>query len=133
MATSVEKRSEETSVLGAVVDVLDAGQRVILDRIELLSIEVRAAGSSALASLIFVLCGLGLLLVGWVAANALAVVLIARIWTSAEGLAAVAGVNLAGGALAVLLARRRAATAAAPARHTNGHDPEAASEGGARA
>ncbi|MBY0275488.1 phage holin family protein [Candidatus Binatia bacterium] len=120
-------------MIGAVVDVLDAGQRVILDRIELLSIEVRAAGSSALASLAFVLFGLGLLLVGWVAGNALAVVLIARIWSSAEGLAVVAGVNLAGGALALLLARRRATAAAAPARNTNGHDAEASSEGGATA
>lgn len=127
----MEKRGEETSVLGAVVDMLDAGQRVILDRIELLSIEVRAAGSSALASVVFVLCGLGLLLVGWVAANALAVVLIARTWSSAEGLGIVAGVNLVGGTIALLLARRRAAAAVAVSAK-NDHDAELASERGAR-
>lgn len=128
----IEKRAEETSVLGAVVDVLDAGQRVLLDRIELLSIEFRAAGASALSSLVLVLCGLGLLLVGWVAASGLAVVLIGRIWSSAEGLAVVAGVNVMGGAVALLLARRRAKTAV-PGRITKEHDAERASEGGVRA
>jgi hypothetical protein len=132
VAIPIEKRADEPSMLGAVVDVLDAGQRVILDRIELLAVEVRAAGSSALASLAFVLCGLGLLLVGWVAANALAVVLIARVWTHAEGIGIVAAVNLVAGAIALLLARR-GSSGAAPARSANHHDAPAASNGGATA
>ena len=131
MAIPIEKRSDENSVVGAVIDVFDAGQRVILDRIELLAIEARAAGSSALASLAFLLCGLGLLLVGWVAANALAVVLIARVWGHAEGIAIVAGVNLVAGAIALLLARRRGTSV--PARSAHHDDAPAASNGGATA
>lgn len=130
MAIPIEKRSEETSVLGAVVDVLDAGQRVLLDRIELLTVETRHAGSSALASLAFLLCGLGLLLVGWVAANALAIVLIARVWSPAEGIAIVAGVNLLAGTIALLIARRRGENVI-PARAANDHEAAHAANGGA--
>jgi hypothetical protein len=132
LAIPIEKRAEEPSMLGAVVDVFDAGQRVILDRIELLAVEVRAAGSSALASLAFVLFGLGLLLVGWVAANALAVVLIARVWSHAEGIGIVAVVNLLAGAIALLLARRGGRTSV-PASSANHQDATAASNGGATA
>jgi hypothetical protein len=107
VAIPIEKQREETSVVAAVVDVLDAGQRVLLDRIELLSVEARAAGSTALTSFAYVLFGLGLLLVGWVATNALAIVLIARIWSHAEAIGLVAVVNLAAGTAALLLARRR--------------------------
>lgn len=131
MAISVEKQhAEESSVIGAVVDVFDAGQRVVLDRIELLSVEARAAGSNALASLAFLLCGLGLLLVGWVATNALAIVLIARIWSPAEGIAVVAAVNLLAGTIALLVARRRGSVVL-PGRGTNDHDAAGASNGGA--
>ncbi len=131
MAIPVEKRrAEETSVLGAVVDVLDAGQRVLLDRIELLSVEARAAGSGALASLAFVLCGVGLLLVGWVAANALAVVLLARVWSHAEGIGAVAGFNLLAGAIALVLARRRSERLV-PKPDRNDHDAATANGGAA--
>lgn len=134
MAISVEKQhAEESSVIGAVVDVFDAGQRVVLDRIELLSVEARAAGSNALASLAFLLFGLGLLLVGWVAANALAIVLIARVWSHAEGIAVVAGVNLLAGIIALLRARRRGSDVL-PGRRTNDHDaPGASTNGGATA
>ena len=119
-------------MIGAVVDVFDAGQRVVLDRIELLSVEARAAGSSALSSLAFLLFGLGLLLVGWVATNALAIVLIARIWSPAEGIAVVAGVNLLAGTIALLIARRRGGDVL-PGRSTNDHDAAGASNGGATA
>lgn len=131
MAIPSERHSGETSVIGAVVDVVDAGQRVLLDRIELLSLEARAAGSGVVASLAFLLCGLGLLMVGWVAANALAILLIARVWSPAEGFAIVAGVNLAAGLTALLLARRRS-TSVLPTR-TNDHDAAQASNGGATA
>lgn len=116
----------------AIVDVLDAGQRVLLDRIELLSLEARAAGAGALASLAFLLCGLGLLLVGWVAANALAIVLIARTWSPAEGIALVAGVNLAAGTAALVLARRRS-TSVLAARGNHDHGAARAANGGATA
>lgn len=127
MAISVDKQREETSVVAAVVDVLDAGQRVLLDRIELLSVEARAAGTNVLASLAFMLCGLGLLLVGWVATNALAIVLLARIWDHAMAIGIVAAVNLLAGAIALLIAKRRGkevlpshAGDAQPAPATNG-------------
>ena len=107
----IEKHREETSVVAAVVDVLDAGQRVLLDRIELLSVEARAAGSNALASLAFLLAGLGLLLIGWVAINAVAVVLLAPLWSHAAAIGLVAAVNLVAGATALALARRRGASA----------------------
>lgn len=130
MPIPIERRPDEPSVASAIVEVLDAGQRVVLDRIELLALEARAAGAGAIASLAFLMCGLGLLLVGWVAANALVIVLIARTWTPAEGIALVAGVNLAAGAVALVLARRRG-TSVLPARGNHRHDAADAANGGA--
>ena len=130
MPIPIERRADEPSVASAIVEVLDAGQRVVLDRIELLALEARAAGAGAIASLAFLMCGLGLLLVGWVAANALVIVLIARTWTPAEGIALVAGVNLAAGAVALVLARRRG-TSMLPARINPRHDAAEAANGGA--
>ncbi len=113
----------------AIVEVLDAGQRVLLDRMELLSLEARAAGAGALTSFALLMCGLGLLLVGWLAANALVIVLIARTWTPAEGIALVAGVNLAAGGIALVLARRQS-TSMLSARSNTDHDAARAANGG---
>lgn len=131
MPIPIDRPSGEPTVAAAIIDVLDAGQRVVLDRIELLSLEARAAGAGALASLAFLLCGLGLLMVGWVAANALVIVLIARTWTPAEGIALVSGVNLAAGGIALVLARR-SRTGVLPARGNYDHDAAGAANGGAR-
>ena len=132
MPIPIERRADEPSVASAIVEVLDAGQRVVLDRIELLALEARAAGAGAIASLAFLMCGLGLLLVGWVAANALVIVLIARTWTPAEGIALVAGVNLAAGAVALVLARRRGTRSVLPALGNHRHDAADAANGGAK-
>ena len=106
MASPAEQQRSETSVIGAVIDVLDAGQRVVIDRIELASVEARAALGGAFASLALVLFGLAFLLVGWVAGNIVAVLLLEQSWTRIQALALVASVNLLVGAVALLLARR---------------------------
>lgn len=110
MAIVAEKQREETSVIAAVVDVLDAGQRVILDRVELAMIEAKAAVANTLASLALLLFGLGLLLVGWVGANVVGVLILARSWTNAQAVALAALVNLVAGGLALILAKRRVET-----------------------
>jgi len=97
-------------VIAAVVDVLDAGQRVILDRVELAMIEAKAAVANTLASLALLLFGLGLLLVGWVGANVVGVLILARSWTNAQAVALAALVNLVAGGLALILAKRRVET-----------------------
>lgn len=129
MPIPIERRSEEPSVAAAIVEVLDAGQRVLLDRMELLSLEARAAGAGALTSFALLMCGLGLLLVGWLAANALVIVLIARTWSPAEGIALVAGVNLAAGGITLVLARRQS-TSMLSARSNTDHDAARAANGG---
>jgi len=110
VAIVAEKQREETSVIAAVVDVLDAGQRVILDRVELAMIEAKAAVANTLASLALLLFGLGLLLVGWVGANVVGVLILARSWTNAQAVALAALVNLVAGGLALILAKRRVET-----------------------
>jgi hypothetical protein len=96
-------------LIAAVVDVLDAGQRVLLDRMELAVIEVRAGARSAVASFALVLAGLALLLVGWVASNIVGVLLIEPHLTRAQAIAIAALVNFVVGGIALLLARPRAA------------------------
>lgn len=94
-------------MIAALVDVLDAGQRVLLDRVGLLSIETRAALANTLASLALLLFGLSLVLVGWIAGNAVAILLLARSWSQAAAIALAAVVNLIVGGGALWLARRR--------------------------
>ena len=108
MGSPAEKH-EDTSLIESVVDVLEAGQRVLLDRVELLSVEARLLVSSAVTSLALALVGLGLLLVGWVAANVFVILTLApAYWTHAQAIALVAAVNVVCGAAALAIARRQA-------------------------
>lgn len=109
MGSPAEKH-EDASLIESVVDVLEAGQRVLLDRLELLSVEARLLISSSVASLVLLLGGLALLLVGWVAANVFVILTLAPYWNHAQATALVAGVNLAFGVIALMIARRRAAS-----------------------
>lgn len=102
----------DESLLTAVVDVLDASQKIVLDRIDLAWIEGRSAATALATALVLALLGLAFLLVGWCALNACAVLLLAGVLTTAQSLGVVAGVNLVVGAIALVLARRRADTRA---------------------
>ena len=107
VASPAEKEREETSLIAAVVDVLDAGQRVLIDRIELAVVEARVGAGTALTSFALVLFGLALLLVGWIAANAVGILFLERYWARAEAISVAALVNFVAGGVALLLARRR--------------------------
>jgi len=119
------ERTRDVSLIESVIDVVEAGQRVLLDRIELLSLEARAMASDAAASLGLMLAGLGLLLVGWLALNVCVVLTLGPLWSHAHATGLVAAVDVALGALALALARRRSTRRAAHAA------PEARSPGGA--
>jgi hypothetical protein len=106
MPSPIEKR-EESSLIESIVDVVEAGQRVLVDRIELLSVEARLLATSSLTSLAFVFAGLGFLLVGWVAANIFVVLTLARFWNQEHAVALVAVVNVLAGGLALGAAKRR--------------------------
>jgi hypothetical protein len=103
-----ERQPDDGSLIAAVVDVLDAGQRVLVDRLELAIIETRAGARSAAMSMAFVVTGLGLLLLGWVATNAVGILLLGKYLTEVQAFAVAALVNFAAGGGALLMARARA-------------------------
>lgn len=107
MGNPAEKPRDE-SLLESVVDVVEAGQRVVVDRLELLSLEARVLVRDAATSLALLLSGLGLLLAGWVALNVFMVLILAGRWGYAPATALVASFDLIAGASALLVARRRA-------------------------
>lgn len=113
--SSTAEKTRDVSLIESVIDVVEAGQRVLLDRIELLSLEARAMASDAVASLGLLLAGLGLLLVGWLALNVCIVLALGPLWSHAQATALVAAIDVALGAGALALARRRSARRAAPA------------------
>jgi len=104
---STAEKARDVSLIESVIDVVEAGQRVLLDRIELLSLEARAMASDAVASLGLLLAGLGLLLVGWLAVNVCVVLTLGPLWSYAQATALVAAFDVALGAGALALARRR--------------------------
>jgi hypothetical protein len=112
--SSTAEKVRDVSLVESVIDVIEAGQRVLLDRIELLSLEARAMASNAVASLGFLLAGLGLLLVGWLAVNVCVVLTLGPLWSYARATALVAGIDVALGVTALVLARRRAAPRSVP-------------------
>jgi len=124
MGSPVEKPRDE-SLIKSVVDVVEAGQRVLVDRLELLSLEARILVRDATATLALLMTGLGLLLAGWVALNVFAVLSLATYWGHARATAVVAAADLVAGAVALALARRRAGRLGARA----GAGGESASEG----
>jgi hypothetical protein len=105
LASPAEKQRDDTSLIAAVVDLIDAGQRVLIDRIELALVETRAGARGALTSFALLLFGLALLLVGWVAANAVGVLYLEQYWARPQAIAAAALVNFVAGSVALLLAR----------------------------
>ena len=106
VASPAEKQRDDTSLIAAVVDLIDAGQRVLIDRIELALVETRAGARSALTSFALVLFGLALLLVGWLATNVVGVLYLERYWARPQAIAVAALVNFVAGGIALLLARR---------------------------
>lgn len=129
LASPAENRHEDPSLITAVVDALDAGQRIVLDRIELAVVDASAGARSALASFALVLAGLGLLLVGWIATNAVGILILDQYLTSSAAIGAAAVVNFLFGAAALLLARRRGIAAGAELTDRNGHGTGAAARG----
>ncbi len=105
--SSTAERSRDVSLIESVIDVVEVGQRVLLDRIELLSLEARAMASGAVASLGLLLAGLGLLLVGWLAVNVCVVLTLGPTWSYARAAGLVAAIDVALGGAALALARRR--------------------------
>lgn len=112
VASPAEKQRDDTSLIAAVVDVLDAGQRVLIDRVELALVETRAGARSALTSFALVLFGIALLLVGWVATNAVGVLYLERYCARPQAIGVAALVNFVAGGIALLLARRNGTTVA---------------------
>jgi len=124
-----EKQRADTSLVAAVVDVLDAGQRVVLDRIELALVEARATARGAVTSIALAIAGIGMLLVGWIAANAVGVLFLERYLTRAQAFGVAALVNFAVGGGALLLARRGLRNASDPTKNHDGHANGAAHGG----
>jgi hypothetical protein len=78
------------SVLPALVDVVEAGQRVLLDRIELLRLDFRQAVDRGINAGIVFACGAVLLVAAWLASMAALVLYLNRWITPEASLAAVA-------------------------------------------
>ena len=102
-----EKYSQR-SVVESLIDVIEAGHRVIVDRIDLGRVEA----SEALADLVREIGGYGVaivfLLFGWLALQAAAVAALTPRIGLPPSLAGAAGVNLLAGVVVLALTRRSA-------------------------
>lgn len=128
-APSPTGEGRDDSLIAAVVDVLDAGQKVLLDRIDLAWVEGRAVVASTLVGFALVIVGLAFLLVGWCALNAVGVLVLSNTFLLPQAIGLIAAVNLAAGAVALVLARRRTRSIAGHAGPESGHEDRPA-EGG---
>ncbi|HEY8517646.1 MAG TPA: hypothetical protein VIS07_19230 [Candidatus Binatia bacterium] len=97
----------DDSLIAAVVDVFDAGQRVLLDRIDLAWVEGRAMVAGTVTSLALLIAGLAFLLVGWCALNAASVLVLSRTLSLPQAIGLIAAVNVVAGAVALALALRQ--------------------------
>jgi uncharacterized membrane protein YGL010W len=104
------QRERAGSLVDALSRVLEAGQRVLIDRVELALTEARSAFHVALGDATLAAAAvLFLLLPAWLSALALAALWLAEHWSLEKGLATLALVQLGVGvALLGWIARRRA-------------------------
>ncbi|MEW6268117.1 MAG: hypothetical protein AB1689_02320 [Thermodesulfobacteriota bacterium] len=116
-------------MIAAVVDVLDAGQKVLLDRIDLAWVEGRAMVASTMTSVALLIAGLAFLLVGWCALNAVGVLLLSNTFLLPQAIALVAAVNIVAGAAALMLARRQTKSIVETAGPEAGHEARPAQGG----
>ncbi len=94
------EKGDEPSVSSALERVLDASERVIVDRIELMRLDTHETVSRALSAAIMLALGAALLFSGWFAAMAIVVLVLDAYGAPAAGCAIVAGLSLVvGGSL----------------------------------
>jgi hypothetical protein len=97
-----ETQPQEVPISEAAWDVVEAGQRVLLDRIELLALESRRAAVWAERQVVLCLLAVLLLATAWIAINGAAVLVLRRYISlvGAGGAAAIANALLGGALLA---------------------------------
>ncbi len=102
MKTAIERQNHtngEASVATALTHVIEAGQQVILDRIELVRLDAREMLERALRASVFFAAGTLFVIGGWAAIMAMAVILLDRALPLSASLALVGVVNGAIGAV----------------------------------
>jgi hypothetical protein len=107
MEPQTPERDGHESVGTALASVMEEGQRVVVDRIDLALLEARMMVSQAVQAFSFALVGVLLLAGGWIALNWALAVLLAVYVSGTFALFTVAAVHIVLGAIVLLLARRR--------------------------
>ena len=92
---------EGPSVGSALEHVVDAGQRMIADRIDLVRLELTALAVRSLRGVVLMSAGAALGGVAWLGLMTVAVLLLERVWPLTASLAAVVVFNLALGGILV--------------------------------
>ena len=105
--------SSEPELVDSVVRALEAGQRVVLDRVDLLRFDLRQLASRTLSGALLIVTGAFLLAAAWVTGMAAAVVWLQQYLSLCASLAAVAAATagVGAGAIAIGLQRGRIHTA----------------------
>lgn len=106
MAT-LQAEAHERTISGALLHVFEAGQRVVLDRIELARLDALASISQTLRTAFLVGVGVGLLTIAWFTLTALAIFLLQEVLPLPASLAAAAVLNAAIGIALVLVGAQR--------------------------
>jgi uncharacterized membrane protein YqjE len=99
----------EQSVAAALERVLNASQRIVQDRTDLVFLEVRQLVGTTFEGLLALGLAVGLLMLAWVATISMLVFLLSEVMPRSAALAAVAAVNLAGGLVLLRVAMSKAA------------------------
>jgi len=98
----------EPSLVEAITRVVDAGQRVLVDRFDLARLDVQRIASRGLRSVAWLMVGAFVLCAGWLALSGAAVFVLRFYMTLPASLALVGVANLAGGGVLIAMGARRA-------------------------
>ena len=102
-----ERREAEPSVVSALRRVLDAGQRIVVDRIDLARLDVLAALARGVHGAVFVVLGVIPISIGWLALVVGAVVVLEGYFTQPVSLAIAGAINMLVGIGLVLVGTQR--------------------------
>jgi len=107
----------ERSLLDTVIRVFEAGQRVVLDRLDLAYFDLTQLANRTLRGAVLVLVGALLLAGAWFALLGAAAVWLQQYMSLVASLLVVCGMNVVLGGAAIVVGVRRTQTAAAAATH----------------
>jgi len=96
-STTRPRPQDDQNVLEATLDVVNAGQQVVLDRVALLRAEVRDDVARVTTSLGLTAAAVGFTVLGYLGVMIGLVVWLGQVWSLVGGLVLVGGVHLLGG------------------------------------